>query len=186
LFFVTASDMWHPYGDLTQSRSVLDRDSAANTCQDIVWDDRRWNGCATSPPSYGALRPLSSRGIELEYLTATQTDQNASPCSTVIPCVGKNLIGKSALPTRRSITAHSAKALALRRGRNEHCCANTDRSLRGSNRYQRTWEIAENRSLTLEILGRRSGRATRTPDDDDAAPSTSPTDLHAGLRCCPL
>jgi hypothetical protein len=37
-----------------------------------------------------------------------------------------------------SITAHSAKAVAPRRGRNEPSCNNTDRSPRGSNRYQRT------------------------------------------------
>src|SRR5712692_1062071 len=57
LFFLTASDMWHPYGDLTQNWSALDRDCAANTCHDIEWDDRRWNGCASSSPSYNAARP---------------------------------------------------------------------------------------------------------------------------------
>src|ERR1700687_538857 len=53
LFFLTASDMWHPYGDLTRNWSALDRDCAANTCHDIEWDDRRWNGCASSSLSYG-------------------------------------------------------------------------------------------------------------------------------------
>src|SRR5216683_7527946 len=48
LVFLTASDMWHPYGDLTRNWSALDRDCAANTCHDIEWDDRRWNGCASS------------------------------------------------------------------------------------------------------------------------------------------
>src|ERR1700736_4147190 len=58
LFFLTASDMWHPYGDLTRNWSALDRDCAANTCHDIEWDDRRWNGCASSSLSYGAAHPL--------------------------------------------------------------------------------------------------------------------------------
>ena len=40
--------------------------------------------------------------------------------------------------------------------------------------------------IGVENSGRRSGGATRTPDDNDAAPSTSPTDLYAGLRYCPL
>src|SRR6266700_7162875 len=57
LFFWTASDIWHPYGDLTRNWSALDRDCAGNTCHDIEWDDRRWNGCASSSPSYGAARP---------------------------------------------------------------------------------------------------------------------------------
>src|SRR6266436_176596 len=52
LFFLTASDMWHPYGDLTRNWSALDRDCAANTCHDIEWDDRRWNGCASSSLSF--------------------------------------------------------------------------------------------------------------------------------------
>src|SRR5258707_102934 len=47
LFFLTASDMWHPYGDLTRNWSALDRDYAANSCHDIEWDDRRWNDCAS-------------------------------------------------------------------------------------------------------------------------------------------
>src|ERR1700704_1879341 len=57
LFFLTASDMWHPYGDLTRNWSALDH-CAANTCHDIEWDDRHWNGCASSSPSYGAAHPL--------------------------------------------------------------------------------------------------------------------------------
>src|SRR6266852_3428410 len=58
LFFLAASDMWHPYGDLTRNWSALDRDCAANTCRDIEWDDRRWNGCASSLLAYGAAHPL--------------------------------------------------------------------------------------------------------------------------------
>src|SRR3982074_3489129 len=58
LFFLTASDMWHPYGDLTRNWSALDRDYAENTCHDIERHDRRWNGCAYSSPSYGAAHPL--------------------------------------------------------------------------------------------------------------------------------
>src|SRR6266581_3084016 len=54
LFFLTASDMWHPYGDPTRNWSALDRDCAANTCHDIEWDDRRWNGCASPSLSSGA------------------------------------------------------------------------------------------------------------------------------------
>jgi hypothetical protein len=50
--------MWHPYGDLTRNWSALDRDCAANTCHDIEWDDRRWNGCASSSLSCGAAHPL--------------------------------------------------------------------------------------------------------------------------------
>src|SRR5712671_5666017 len=58
LVFLTASDMWHPYGDLTRNWSALDRDCAANTCHNIERDDRRWNGCASRSLSYGAARPL--------------------------------------------------------------------------------------------------------------------------------
>src|ERR1700722_10103488 len=47
LLFLTASDMWHPYGELTQYWSALDRDCAANACHGIEWDDRRWDGCAS-------------------------------------------------------------------------------------------------------------------------------------------
>src|SRR3977135_2655157 len=54
LFFLAASDIWHPYGDLTRNWSALDTDCAANTCHDIEWDDRRWNGCASLSLSYGA------------------------------------------------------------------------------------------------------------------------------------
>jgi hypothetical protein len=49
--------MWHPYGDLTRNWSALDRDCAANIGRDIEWDDRRWNGCASSSLSYGAAHP---------------------------------------------------------------------------------------------------------------------------------
>src|SRR5882724_4824428 len=58
LFFVAASDMWHLYCDLTRTWSALDRECAAKRCHDIEWDDRRWNGCASSSPSYGAAHPL--------------------------------------------------------------------------------------------------------------------------------
>src|SRR5712691_11668858 len=58
LFFLTASDMWHLYGDLTRNWSALDRDCAENTCHDIEWDDRRWNGCASSSLSSGVTHPL--------------------------------------------------------------------------------------------------------------------------------
>src|SRR5712671_2436964 len=58
LFFLTASDMWHLYCDLTRTWSALERDCAANTCHDIEWDDRRWNGCASSSLSYGAAHLL--------------------------------------------------------------------------------------------------------------------------------
>src|ERR1700722_13265744 len=57
LLFWAASDMWHPYGDLTQNWSALDRDYAANTCHDIECDDRRWNGCAYSSLPYCAAHP---------------------------------------------------------------------------------------------------------------------------------
>src|SRR6266567_6964058 len=57
-FFLRASDMWHPYGDLTRNWSALDRDCAANICHDIGWDDRRWNGYASSSPSCGTAHPL--------------------------------------------------------------------------------------------------------------------------------
>src|ERR1700686_2447018 len=60
LFFLTASDMWHPYGDLTRNWSAPDRDCAADACHDIEWDDRRWNGCAPSSLSYGVAHPLAS------------------------------------------------------------------------------------------------------------------------------
>jgi hypothetical protein len=57
LFFSMASDMWHPYYDLTRNWSAHDRDCAANACHDIEWDDRRWNGCAFSSLSSGAAHP---------------------------------------------------------------------------------------------------------------------------------
>src|SRR6202047_3336141 len=63
LFFLTASDMWHPYGDLTRNWSALDRNCAANTCHDIEWDDRRWNGCASSSLSYGVAYPLPRTSV---------------------------------------------------------------------------------------------------------------------------
>src|ERR1700676_699096 len=84
LFFLTASDMWHPYGELTRNRSALDRDCVANTCHDIEWDDRHWNGCASSSLTYsarfvsaahlnflregyfrGRLRPVHRRALQL-------------------------------------------------------------------------------------------------------------------------
>jgi hypothetical protein len=40
--------MWHPCGDLARNGSALDRDYAARDCLDIEWDDRRWNGSASS------------------------------------------------------------------------------------------------------------------------------------------
>src|ERR1700730_2670798 len=57
LLFVMVSDMWHLCCDLTRTRSALDRDCAANTCRDIEWDDRRWNGCASSSPPHSAAHP---------------------------------------------------------------------------------------------------------------------------------
>jgi hypothetical protein len=50
--------MWHPYDNLTRKWSALDHDSAANTHRDIEWDDRRWNGCASSSLPYGADHAL--------------------------------------------------------------------------------------------------------------------------------
>src|SRR6478736_8632543 len=58
LFFLTVSDMWHPYGDLMRNWSALDRHCAANSRHDIEWYDRRWNECASSSLSYGAAHPL--------------------------------------------------------------------------------------------------------------------------------
>jgi hypothetical protein len=46
LFILTASDMWHPYGNQTRDWSALDCDCAGNASLDIERDDRRWNGCA--------------------------------------------------------------------------------------------------------------------------------------------
>src|SRR5260370_11559180 len=57
LFFVTASDMRHLYCDLTRNWSALDRNCAANACHAIGWDDRRWNGCASSSLSYCTTHP---------------------------------------------------------------------------------------------------------------------------------
>src|SRR5580704_3335904 len=57
LFFLTASDMWHPYGDLTRYWSAIDRDCAPNTCHDIEWDDHHWNGCASSCCWTARVRP---------------------------------------------------------------------------------------------------------------------------------
>jgi hypothetical protein len=52
--------MWHLYDDLTRAWSAPVRDCAANIWHDIEWDDRRWNGCAYSPLSYGgAESPLA-------------------------------------------------------------------------------------------------------------------------------
>src|SRR3979411_2068168 len=60
LFFSMASDMWHPYYDLTRNWSAHDRDCAANACHDIEWDDRRWNGCAFSSVARGCPPPCSA------------------------------------------------------------------------------------------------------------------------------
>jgi hypothetical protein len=60
IVFLTASDIWHLYGDLTRNWSALDRDCAASTCQDIEWDDHRWNGCATSSLSQDGGFPASA------------------------------------------------------------------------------------------------------------------------------
>jgi hypothetical protein len=59
--------MWHPYGDWTRNWSALDRDCAASTCQDIEWDDRRWNGCASSSLSYGVTYPLPRTSISVTF-----------------------------------------------------------------------------------------------------------------------
>src|ERR1700730_5093260 len=53
-FFLMASDMWHLSRDVTRTRSALDRECVANTCHDIEWDDRGWNGCASSSLSCSA------------------------------------------------------------------------------------------------------------------------------------
>src|ERR1700754_4948237 len=60
LFFVAASDMCHLYCDLTRTRLALDHDSAGKYRHDIGWDDRRWNGCASSSPSCGVARPKAA------------------------------------------------------------------------------------------------------------------------------
>src|SRR5258707_2878875 len=77
LFFWMASDMWHPYGDLTRNWSALDRDCAANTCHDIEWDDRRWNSCASSSLSYGAAHPLPRAYTFERYALAPVYDRFA-------------------------------------------------------------------------------------------------------------
>jgi len=61
------------------------------------------------------------------------------------------------MPIGHYITAHSAKAVAPRRGRNEHSCVNTDCSLRGFKRYQRTWEIAIREVRQRKVRHRRKG-----------------------------
>src|ERR1700756_3606474 len=83
LLFLTASDMWHLYCDLTRNWSALDRDCAANTCNDIEWDDRRWNGCAFSSLPHGARfvslwKTYSFRGTDLQNLAAIPMHHNAS------------------------------------------------------------------------------------------------------------
>ena len=85
LFFVTASDMWHLYCDLTRTRSALDRDCAANTCHDIEWDDRRWNGCASSSLSCIAVVPLRiyhsyAKDILAPVMTGSQRVWTADMC----------------------------------------------------------------------------------------------------------
>src|SRR5260370_6531211 len=101
LFFLTASDMWHPYGDPTRNWSALDRDCAAKTCHDIEWDDRRWNGCAFLALSYGArfvsllktysFRAESTCGILLR-LHCTTTLRAVPGGNEMIYRVGKDLM----------------------------------------------------------------------------------------------
>src|SRR4030088_2845176 len=87
LFFWMASDIWHPYGDLTRNWSALDPDCAGNTCHDIEWDDRRWNGCASSSPSYGAPRPCCEL---VHFVHAAHFGVNALPIPKgvfpLLPC----------------------------------------------------------------------------------------------------
>src|SRR5882757_63207 len=75
LFFMTASDMWHLYCDLTRNWSALDRDCVANTCYDIEWDDRRWDGCASSSLSQSAVPPAArlhiSRAKDISHQSMT-------------------------------------------------------------------------------------------------------------------
>src|SRR3954453_1142520 len=91
LFFLTASDMWHLYCGLARTRAALDRDRAANTCHDIEWDDRRWNGCACS--SYGAglvlfraltifarNRPARCGRAQVEQMTSDSKVRSATLC----------------------------------------------------------------------------------------------------------
>ena len=65
--------MWHPYGDLTRNWSALDRDCAANTCHDIEWDDRRWNGCASSSLSRSTAPPSHSPDVDGESRSSSVT-----------------------------------------------------------------------------------------------------------------
>src|ERR1700733_5536999 len=58
LAFLTVSDMWHPYGNLTRNWSAPGCDCAANSCRGIEWDEPRWNGCASSSLPYSAAHLL--------------------------------------------------------------------------------------------------------------------------------
>src|SRR6266852_793226 len=83
LLFLTASDIWHLYDDLTGTRSALDRDCAANSCHDIERDDRRWNGCASSSLSYGArfVPLLNTYGFRAESTCSAATGRAHSRSS---------------------------------------------------------------------------------------------------------
>src|ERR1700692_4114902 len=89
LFFLTASDMWHPYGYLTRNWSTLDRDCAANTCHDIEGDDRRWNGCASSLLSYSAAHLLPRT-----YTFRTRRIFSIEPRGTKEPAAALNTVAR--------------------------------------------------------------------------------------------
>jgi hypothetical protein len=75
--------MWHLYDDLTRAWSAPVRDCAANICHDIEWDDRRWNGCAYSPLSYGGAESTCfAADIAPERFTPSLGDSN----DLILPC----------------------------------------------------------------------------------------------------
>src|SRR5882762_8588327 len=98
LFFLTASDMWHPYGGLTRNWSALDLDSAANTCRDIEWDDHSWNGCASSSLSGRSTCPAVH--LDISCALASPSRRNATACQSLLAlchCAGQRGIERTNL-----------------------------------------------------------------------------------------
>src|ERR1700675_980342 len=117
LFFSMASDMWHLYGDPTRNWSALDRDCAANTCHDIEWDDRRWNGCASSSLSCSTACPAAH--LHISRALASPSWRNARQlvcrCSLyVIALVSVELSARSC-KSERVQTSGEIRALAKSR-----------------------------------------------------------------------
>src|ERR1700722_7150021 len=139
LFFLTASDMWHLYCDLTRYWSAIDRGCAPNTCHYIEWDDRRWNGCASSccrtARVSSLLRTYTFRTRRVFWHRSMADSQRVLRSRRCGPCEPRSTRSRSVL--------RSAHLLAMAIRAKFALCPLTDRT-------GQEWSIHESR-------GRRSG-----------------------------